>query len=971
MLGVVQHMTAAVIMLLIVMAITNLQLRVDSMYHDGSYSYFIDPFSEEEEFENSEIFRDMFYNAVRDITTLVVIKGQLETDGVFDGDKSVDCTAFVNRKGFVSECPVTVSYVLDDLIKWGRYGVQVEDWTLSKYDFVTYFGRDILNQENFCLDEEGRLRFIGYRNHAAVGKTDEPYVPAMEQDSTQRQERDTAEQTAESEWNVSVLQTEGILTDDELLQQWYDIYNFNEQEQLVNLVFDYLVRHMDKDVTVITDESGEETVRLSVLVNRYNPVGYHNALTAIADNWIEYCMLENNVIETIEGITYNYEQYQNRNDIYSEGHSNLQYLYRVGEGKDAKYYTNLEQEINVRDEKMVTDYFSNMSKYLIYDMEDMFYESNVSLSDSKVYSILTTYDYAYPDNTRVWVGVNSSYRVNNDQFALARKVYDRVIPYIWQLVGFVGICLAVWFGLWLYLSYTAGRAVNDEGERIHYLNWFDRRFTEFVLALGGVLAFCGLLGMEIMVALADEAVPYISDSSISRGVSGSISYVYGYAMLYGFMASLTFSAMWYSLMRRIKGKNLWKNSFLHYLYSKISNGLNMVVYHRSTAVRTLLPYNLFLFLNLLGLALAYSVRYNGYLAIMVMGGLLAFDAMIGVFLFRRNAEMQEIVEGINKIRQGEVDYQLDTEKLHGENLEMAEAVNNIGEGIRNAVATSVKDERMKTDLITNVSHDIKTPLTSIINYVDLLKRQNIQQEPAKGYIEILEAKAHRLKQLTDDLVEVSRISSGNIELDNQKLNLTELLNQGIGEFSEKFEQKNLTVIFNELEQPAYIYADSRRMWRVIENLFNNICKYAMPSTRVYLDMQYISGLIEISIKNISERQLNIKAEELTERFIRGDVARTTEGSGLGLSITQSLVEAQGGKFRIYLDGDLFKVMIHFPEYKEPKKENREQEKEFGKESEKDLEKNIEKNIEKNLERNLEKEEEQKEASVLSEEQTKK
>ena len=179
---------------------------------------------------------------------------------------------------------------------------------------------------------------------------------------------------------------------------------------------------------------------------------------------------------------------------------------------------------------------------------------------------------------------------------------------------------------------------------------------------------------------------------------------------------------------------------------------------------------------------------------------------------------------------------------------------------------------------------------------------HIQEEPARGYIDILDSKAQRLKQLTDDLVEASRISSGSIELEKEKLNLTELLNQGIGEFSERLEESSLQVVFEDGDVPAYIYADSRRMWRVVENLFNNICKYAMEGTRVYIQTMKQEGRIEVSIKNISRQQMSVRPEELTERFIRGDSSRSTEGSGLGLSIAKSLVQVHGGSFEILMDG---------------------------------------------------------------------
>ena len=220
-------------------------------------------------------------------------------------------------------------------------------------------------------------------------------------------------------------------------------------------------------------------------------------------------------------------------------------------------------------------------------------------------------------------------------------------------------------------------------------------------------------------------------------------------------------------------------------------------------------------------------------------------------------------------------------------------------------------------MITNVSHDIKTPLTSIINYVDLIKRENINDPKIREYIEVLDAKSQRLKQLTDDLVEASKISSGNIVLQWEKINLIELLNQTIGEFSEKFEEKVLFPVLRSPKGSVFIEADSRRIWRVIENLFNNIVKYALPGTRVYIDLDVFEEeekrkLVLLSVKNISAQPLKVSPQELTERFIRGDESRTTEGSGLGLSIAKNLTEAQKGIFEIVMDGDLFKVNMTFP-----------------------------------------------------------
>lgn len=291
---------------------------------------------------------------------------------------------------------------------------------------------------------------------------------------------------------------------------------------------------------------------------------------------------------------------------------------------------------------------------------------------------------------------------------------------------------------------------------------------------------------------------------------------------------------------------------------------------------------------------------------------LSFSAVVGFFLLREAVARQTILNGIKEISNGDLEYKIDTSNLSGSNEILADAINNIGEGLHSAVDASVRNERLKTDLITNVSHDIKTPLTSIINYVDLIKRENIENDKIRGYIEVLDNKSQRLKNLTEDLVEASKISSGNIKLEMTNINFIELVNQTEGEFSEKLENKNLQMIRKLPEEPIFILADGRRMWRVIENLYNNVAKYAMRNTRVYVDVKADEKKVIFSIKNISENPLNIEAEELTERFIRGDVSRSTEGSGLGLSIAKNLTTLQKGDFEIYLDGDLFRVTIIFP-----------------------------------------------------------
>ena len=242
---------------------------------------------------------------------------------------------------------------------------------------------------------------------------------------------------------------------------------------------------------------------------------------------------------------------------------------------------------------------------------------------------------------------------------------------------------------------------------------------------------------------------------------------------------------------------------------------------------------------------------------------------------------------------------------------MASQINDIAGGLSNAIDEKLKSERLKTELITNVSHDIKTPLTSIINYVDLLKKEGMDGEKAKEYLDILDSKSQRLKKLTEDLVEASKASSGAIKLNMEKLNVNELIKQVSGEFEDKFKARKLEEIITFPENALYIKADSRYMYRVLENMYSNISKYAMEGTRVYTDIIEKDGRIIIQLKNVSKQKLNISADELMQRFVRGEASRNTEGSGLGLSIARSLTELQEGNFNIYLDGDLFKVTIEF------------------------------------------------------------
>lgn len=270
-----------------------------------------------------------------------------------------------------------------------------------------------------------------------------------------------------------------------------------------------------------------------------------------------------------------------------------------------------------------------------------------------------------------------------------------------------------------------------------------------------------------------------------------------------------------------------------------------------------------------------------------------------------------VLKGAQRMADGELYTKIDTRYLIGSYKACAENLNALADVAVVAAKNQMKSDRMKTELITNVSHDIKTPLTSIINYIDLLQKAETPEQTGQ-YLEVLDRQSQRLKKLIEDLMEMSKATTGNLTVDITQVDAVEAVNQALGEFSDKLAAQELQVIFRQPESALPIRADGRLTWRVLSNLLSNVVKYALPGTRVYVDMQRLEGRVLISLKNISREELNVSAEELTERFVRGDASRNTEGSGLGLNIAKSLMELQKGQLQLLVDGDLFKVTLMFP-----------------------------------------------------------
>lgn len=440
----------------------------------------------------------------------------------------------------------------------------------------------------------------------------------------------------------------------------------------------------------------------------------------------------------------------------------------------------------------------------------------------------------------------------------------------------------------IYLIYSLGYVKNKEEI---YLSWLDKIPLE-ILFFGYCLLF-----------FVEAALLVMCLSVISVDVNLCVMLI----MLVGYFSVLSALYGAGTLLKRIKAHTFFKNSItyriLKWLIQKYKNVKNIISSNKNLGGKIALY-----FIGIVTVSILIGLIFKEF------GILLDIVFWIWCYykIMKEVDKFKQIHDATEKLYKGDTNIKLDESLYTGVLKELAIYINDIAGGFSNAIKESLKSERLKTELITNVSHDIKTPLTSIINYVNLLKQENIQNEKAKEYIEVLDNKSQRLKKLIEDLVEASKASSGNIKINKEVLNVKELLNQVTGEFEDKFNSRGLNIISKLPEKTVYIKADSRYLYRVLENIYSNVAKYAEENTRVYIDcILEEENTVAIYVKNISKDELNISADELMQRFVRGDKSRNTEGSGLGLSIAKSLTELQDGTFNIYLDGDLFKVAIKF------------------------------------------------------------
>ncbi len=616
--------------------------------------------------------------------------------------------------------------------------------------------------------------------------------------------------------------------------------------------------------------------------------------------------------------------------IYNEYYPNLQRIFRIcsnieeGIRIEGEYYNSFVDNYTLVQETPTKIYYSqtyrgyyNGFNYIIVNENGTIYTNiKVENYNEKIQEIKNSEYYWYKETSKINTnleqlddtgfaynfGLENLKEIKNNKFSIYtnfNKEQSSILEYkvnvsIYNFIANVGsmpvyamsYSILILFIIGVYLIWSIGHKNNKEGI---YLSNFDRFSYEIIFVVGCiVIATFTLIGKECLV-----------NANIYTLVIGLIAYLICY---------ISCAVIGITTIKRIKARSFIKTTLTYkickWIKEKIKEVSNLILWNKEITTKLIIYYIAFL---LISLFLIITSSATAFCVIL----LLIFWSLVLYAILNYTKQLNSIKQQLKCIYEGKEDIRIDTENLEKNLKQMAEYINSLSTGLTKAVEESLKSERMKTQLITNVSHDIKTPLTSIINYVDLLKKEKMPNEKAKEYLEILDSKSQRLKRLTEDLVEASKATSGNIKLNIESINLKELIKQISGEFEDKFNEKNLELILQIPKEKVNIKADSRYLYRVIENMYTNIIKYALEGSRVYIDIIKNKDKVEIQLKNISKAKLNISTEELMQRFVRGDTSRNTEGSGLGLSIAESLTKLQGGNFNIYLDGDLFKVVIEF------------------------------------------------------------
>jgi signal transduction histidine kinase len=545
-------------------------------------------------------------------------------------------------------------------------------------------------------------------------------------------------------------------------------------------------------------------------------------------------------------------------------------------------------------------------KYFMWDSNEIVFTNLADSTDIKDYvNNKALYSIYFPstisDNRSFLNGINSFFQSKNykgyilipneaqgySYFQGNSKYFNSVRLRV--VIEFFIIILAFGGGLWL-LKYLK----KNSSESLVYVDKFKSLCTKLPIDVKAIiLLFYSLFMLEI---------GNNGGSIIKQGITANIM-PYLFTALYILFVAACIPEIKLVLKDRIKFKEYWHNSLTIKFSRILANGIK----NKGIFFRIIITTLLIILFGTIITILALAVTNDEAAAVFL---LFIYCLLVFTYLILKARHLDKIIKATDEIASGNLNYTL-KDKGHSLLSRMARNINNLQEGVKKSVESQLKSDRLKSELITNVSHDLKTPLTSIINYVDLLKRENLSPEEMRDYIGVLDRKTQRLKTLIEDLFEASKMASGSVELNLEKVDVAQLLNQALAELEEKIQASNLIFKVNIPHSKVYANLDGKKTWRVFENLIGNILKYSQPNTRVYINLYETETKLTITMKNISAYELDFDVEEIYERFKRGDASRHTEGSGLGLAIAKSIVDLQGGTLNIEIDGDLFKVTVEF------------------------------------------------------------
>ena len=599
----------------------------------------------------------------------------------------------------------------------------------------------------------------------------------------------------------------------------------------------------------------------------------------------DFSTLEESVMKELARSEYNklvslYDSGDSAVASYYEDKNILYYIEDTHSGEIVSNFKNQDYITSFSNSEFIRKYVGGESSDLVYDRDEVKYDY-----ETDQYYFYSENQPLYETNHKVEFTI---FIPRNMQFTDRFFITDKIISFGYHnrytFIIFAVISLVLSIVIYSYLFISVGHLNNQADIKVAPFNNIPIDVLSVIVLF---VYYCAMLFFSEYYTLVEIIV-----------------------FCFIVPAILYFVTLWYlmSFVVQSKAKTLFKHTFIYWLIKKISK-LGNVIKHIYKNLKT--TYKVLFVIGIFWSFILIFMGVNVYDNKNLILGFIFISAVETLIIIFCAIAFQRVKQGGEKIVSGDLENKIDTTYMFGDIKDFADSLNNINLGLQSAIDDKMKSERFKTELITNVSHDIKTPLTSIVNYVDLIKKEECENEKIKEYIDVLDRQSIRLKKLIEDLVEASKASTGNLSVELDKCNLSLLMNQAIGEFYEKLELNNLQVIQSQENQDVYIMADGRRLWRVIDNLLNNICKYAMSGTRVYIDLKRKNGKAIVTFRNISNTPISLSSEELTERFVRGDRSRNTEGSGLGLSIAKSLTELQGGSFAVSADGDLFKVVLSF------------------------------------------------------------